>query len=430
MAFLNKITAIPKKLFSWLKKTSWKKRIFVIFILIILILIFLVKSKKNGESGYVFATVKRHNITEKVLESGNLTTAGLTKIYSPSTGIVEEVYVKNGDLVGIDQELFKVKSTATPDEVAQAYASLAAAQSSLKTAEQTKLTLQSSLEQARKAVLNAQQAVDDMKDARTHNPDVYTQNEIDSIDSTLTSARQTFNAVEKQYVEADTAINAARAALTSNQLNYQSTQDRTVISPTIGTVSNLSISTGSSILAGSNAASVAALSATTAQPALTIANFSSNQVVLSVSESDISKIKVGQKAIVEPDALNNIKYRGNVNRLDNIGHSDQGVIVYSVYIDIENPDEQLRSGMTVDVDITTKELNQVLAVENSAVKPYKGGRAVRVLDPKTKELKYVPVTIGTKGSEYTQIVSGLKEGEKIIVSLANEKIKRAGGFGF
>jgi HlyD family secretion protein len=429
MPILKRVVFSFKKTITWFKKASWKKRLFIAFVLFLFFFILLKRGNSNKENGYVFDIVKHQNITEAVLESGNITTAGITKVYSPATGIVEEIYVQNGDLVGIGQELFRVKSTATPDEVAQAYASLAAAQNSLKTAEQAKLTLQSSLEQARKGVLSAQQAVDDMKDARIHSPDVYTQNEIDSIDSTLTSARQTFSAVEKQYVEADTAINAARAALTSSNLHYQSTQDRTVTSPTIGTVSNLSVSVGSSIFAGSESVTAVSLTSTVT-PALTIANFSSNQVVLAVNETDITKIKVGQSATIEPDALNDLKYKGKVKRVDSIGHDSGGIIVYNVYIDILAVDTNLRSGMTVDVDIITNRLNNVLAVKNTAIKPYQGGRAVRVLNSKTGEVEYLPVTVGIKGSEYTQITKGVKEGQKIIVSLSNEKIQRGGPFSF
>jgi HlyD family secretion protein len=86
--------------------------------------------------------------------------------------------------------------------------------------------------------------------------------------------------------------------------------------------------------------------------------------------------------------------------------------------------------MTVDTEIVTKELNDVISVPNSTIKPYKGGKAVRVPDRKAKEkFSYVPVVVGIRGNERTQIVEGLKEGQEVITAIANENIKRPGLFG-
>ena len=76
--------------------------------------------------------------------------------------------------------------------------------------------------------------------------------------------------------------------------------------------------------------------------------------------------------------------------------------------------------------IITEKLTNVLTVPNSAVKPYKGGRAVRVVDKKSKEgFKYVPVEIGLKGKDKTQILSGIKEGQEVITVVSNEKAKQS-----
>lgn len=419
-----------QKVFGWFKRASIKKKIFIIVVAVILILIIGSQFASNGSNGYVFEEVKRQSITEVVAESGNVVTAGKTDVYSPSQGIVEELYIKNGDIVTIDQPLFKVKSTATEDEKAAAYADLAAAQSALKTAHQTKISLQSALETARIAVLDAQQDVDDLNDNRNNgrdNPatgDKYTQLEIDSIEASLKQERLDFDTAEKKYVEAGIAINSAQAALTKASLAHESTKDRVIKSPSIGTVSNLAISLGSSVTPQTTT-----ILGESSTPVLTIANFSSNQIVLEVNESDISKLQVGQKATIDPDALDNKTYNGIVTKVDDIGMDDDGVIVYNAYIEITNSDDQLKSGMTVDVDIVTSEIENVLTVPNAAVKPYQGGRAVRVLDDQG-EIEFIPVVTGVKGETLTQIVEGLSEGQEIIVSLTNENIERSGGLGF
>ena len=419
-----------KNIIARLRATTWKQRIAVIILVIVLLAGAVWYFNQDSDNGYTFDTVQAHDITERISESGSVIIAGATAIYSPTHGVIEEIYVQNGDLVGLDDPLFKVVSTATEDEKLAAAATLTAKKSALKTAEQTKLTRQAALEVARQSVLDKQQAVTDKNTTRSESNidpstgEEYTQNEIDSIDSELTSARYSFNAAEKQYVEADVAIQAAQAALAEASLAFESTKDRIVKSTTIGTVSNLSIAVGGTILASTADALVQRT------PAMRVANFSSNEVILELNETDISKIKVGQSATIEPDANRNLVYDGVVSRVDDIAHDKDGVVVYNVYIDIFDLDTQLKSGMTVDVEIETSSKEQVISVPNSAVKPYQGGRAVRVLNRVTGELEFIPVIIGIRGEEYTEIVEGVEPGTEIVVSISNDNIEREGGFGF
>jgi len=93
-----------------------------------------------------------------------------------------------------------------------------------------------------------------------------------------------------------------------------------------------------------------------------------------------------------------------------------------------NPDENLRSGMDADVTITSKTLVNVLSAPNSAIKLYKGGRAVGIPGKNKKDILYKPVKIGIRGESKTEILSGIQEGDTVIVSLSNEALKRQGLF--
>src|SRR5690606_6362227 len=129
----------------------------------------------------------------------------------------------------------------------------------------------------------------------------------------------------------------------------------------------------------------------------TLATFSRTEAVVSLSESDTIKVKPGQEVEIEVNAIDDKTFRGRVVRVDDIGSNTQGVVQYSAYVELLERDNDIKPGMTVDVTITTKTVSDVLSVPNSAVKPYKGGRAVRIVDPKTTEPKYIPVEIGVKG---------------------------------
>ena len=425
-----------KKIFYWFWQRRWYTKL--IIILLIAISSFIIyRSTRPKTTNYVTDTVKRAEITEVVSESGIIEIASKTDVFSPTRGIITELYVKNGDIVGIDQPLFTVKSTATQDQKAAAYANYIKARDALNAATTQKQILQSQLEQARKAILDAQKAVNDKNDrvaASQPNPATlrqYTQLEIQSIDSALTSARYNFDIIEKQYIESDLAITSAKATLSSAQLSYDSTKDRIVKSPSIGTIANLSVKPGDSVTSSSlesGSVNLNGLDTLNSIPVLSVANFTSNRIVISLNETDINKIIVGQKASIYPESDKSRMYQGSVERIDEIGYADAGVVKYNTYISVQSPDNYLKSGMTVDVDIITAIADNVLSVPNAAVKPYQGGRAVRVVD-QNNQLKFIPVKIGLKGEQRTQIIEGISEGESVVISLTNEQIQR-GGFRF
>ena len=62
------------------------------------------------------------------------------------------------------------------------------------------------------------------------------------------------------------------------------------------------------------------------------------------------------------------------------------------------------------------------------MKPYQGGRAVRVINPANKQIEYIPVQIGVRGEQYTQILKGIEEGREVVTALSNEQIQRPGLF--
>ncbi len=412
---------VIKKILTSIKELPRKVKVIGLLVASIILIAILSQKAINKEPGYKTVAVKRATIVEIIDETGTVSTTSKTDVYSPAKGVVEELYVNNEDIVGIDQELFRVTSTATEDEKATALANLLSAQSSLKTAEQLKLTYQTQLEQAREAILDARTASDAFYNQTTS----HSQLEKDTIDSAMTSAYYNFNTLEKKYIEADVAISSARASVTKYHLAYESTKDRVVKSPAIGTVSNLSVAMGDTISAYDPTSTAAALGmSSSTPPALTIANFTSNSVTAKISETDILNIEVGQKVTIQPDALKDEEYAGIISRVDDIGTDVQGVVTYNVYINILDSDNKLKSGMTVDVNITTKSADNVLAVPNTAVKPYKGGRAVRFFNEKTKEIDYIPVVVGLKGQELTEIKNGLTEGQRIITTLSNEEVKR------
>jgi len=366
----------------------------------------------RSKPAYYIAYVTRGTISKSITDTGNVITSGEDDIYTPTNGIIKTLFVANGDTVHAGQPLFTVTSTATDSDKAQAYASYQSSITDEKTAEQNKKTLQAQLEKDRQAVLDAQGAVDQMNasiggsknNPKTGSP--YTQNEINSINSTLTSSRETFSADEKKYLDADSAITSAKAAQQAGFLTWQQTQDAVVTAPAAGIISNLSVSVGDKVLTGPS-------SITGAVTPVLIMKTSDNLLIqVPCNETDITGVEPGKKASIVFDAIPYKKYQGTVTKLDTIGKNQQGVITYTIYLTLDKADTNIQPGMTVTVTMQTTTLTHVLRIPNTAlITLLDGKKAVRVLPANT----IVPIVLGLRSDTQSQVLSGVSEGTQISI---------------
>lgn len=412
--------------FYWYKRTSLRNKI-IVAVLVILIGFIVLRQVQNAnqQPSYITQPVTKGDIVEIVSETGNVSTGGKVDIASTATGIVEEIYVQNGDPVEIGAELFKVKSTATEQEKATAWASYQNTLSAQKTAEQNKQTLDATMWTAQKTLLDAREA----QRVKNDNKDDYEDLEEQSIDAAHVQAEKNFSASEQKYKEADIAVNAAKAQVNASWLTYQATQNALVKATATGTVANMGIAVGDKVTAGTaNTSSLAlATQAISTPPALSIISDQENYTVkLSLNEVDVPKVKNGQKSHVNLDAFADTSFEGRVSNVDEIGTNTQGVVTYNVYITLLNPDNRIKPGMTANVDIEVDRADDVLVVPNSAIKPYKGEKAVQMYDKRTKQPVFVPIKIGVKGIEQTEVTEGVHEGMEVITALQNGQVQRSG----
>ena len=99
------------------------------------------------------------------------------------------------------------------------------------------------------------------------------------------------------------------------------------------------------------------------------------------------------------------------------------LILFTTCLHAAESSEMILGGLTADVDITVAVMDNILLVPSSAVKPYEGGRAVRVVGDKG-DIEYMPVEVGIRGNGSTQRLSGIDEGTQVIVALKNEQVER------
>ena len=146
------------------------------------------------------------------------------------------------------------------------------------------------------------------------------------------------------------------------------------------------------------------------------------QIETSVSEADIGRIKVGQKAQYTLDGYQDRTFEGKVTQTRLASTTTNNVVTYTVIVSVDNTEGIIIPGMSANVSIITNEVHDVLCVENRALKfsPSDNSKkydsqGVWVLT-KTGAKRY-NVKLGASDDNKTQIISDeIKEGDKVIIS--------------
>ncbi len=385
MNLKEKVKSFP----AWFKKTQKKNKLKVVVgTLVVIVILSKVMGGDKEKIEYEYIKVEKGNIESLYSETGEIQNSNVTEVVSTIEGVVGEVYVANGAIIYRGQNLFYVTSTANAQERALAYSNYLTAKNALETAERNKWTYESDMWEAHETF-----------EADALDPD---KPEVDPI---YIQTQRDWLAAEKNYLDQEQVIAQAKASVSNTWLKYQAMIDGIVRSPSSGTVANLAVATGQQV--------------SIVDPVLLVEQVADVWVKIQVNEVNILKIELGQPAEMVLDSRSDKTYVGEVRRVDQVGTLDQGVVVYSVYLVINDADEKILPAMTVSVDIQLEKKEDVLIVPNKAVKVYQGDKAVQVMDKKTDQVIYLPIQVGTRGLVNTEVVLGLKEGQEIIVEEKN-----------
>jgi len=169
-----------------------------------------------------------------------------------------------------------------------------------------------------------------------------------------------------------------------------------------------------------------------AVPIVVLADVTSYHVNASIDETDIGQVQVGQDATITLDAFPDATLRGRVTRVEPLGQVTQGVVSYAVQVEILSQEVALRPTMTAMVDIVVNRKEGVLVVPNRALKRDNSGRLyVETLQGQEVQQRFV--TAGLSNELVTEIVSGVAEGDEVVVNAPRRNVLEqvgGGGFGF
>lgn len=135
---------------------------------------------------------------------------------------------------------------------------------------------------------------------------------------------------------------------------------------------------------------------------------------LSLNEVDAAKVEMDDKVTLTFDAVEELSLTGSVAEVDLVGTVSQGVVSYVVKIGFDSEDERIKPGMTVNASIQTDVAQDVLIVPSSAVKTQQGQTYVQVMS-EDGVLTSLPVEVGVSDDINVEVISGLTEGQQIIV---------------
>jgi len=149
--------------------------------------------------------------------------------------------------------------------------------------------------------------------------------------------------------------------------------------------------------------------------------------VVNMAEVDLPNLKVGQPVQITLDALPSVTLNGTVTQVAPAGTITQGVVNYPVTISIDNPPDTVKSGMTASLSVITHQKDNVLMVPNRAIRTL-GRQKIATVLFEGQQLQ-VPVSTGMNNDTMTEVTSGLKEGDVVLISGTTTSQPRGGAGG-
>lgn len=395
-----------QKIKNWFLGMSLVKKI--TFVLVILVIGYFIISKLffNQTDKITYQTEKaaKGNLVVTVTGSGTVASTNSSNITTSATGVVKNIYVKDGDIVKTGDKIAELElDLEGQQKSSQAWASYQSAKNSLQTAKDNLYSVQADLFTKWQSYFNlATSSKYENGDKTPNTPERQSQTEYRISEDNWLSSEAKYKAQQK-------AIEQAQSSLNTAWYSYQQASP-IIYAPISGTVSGLSLQIGTVI----NSQSSSNTSATTNK----IANIKTDALPtlsINLTEIDVPKIKIGDKATITFDAFSEKTFTGKVISIDMVGSVSSGVTNYPTVILLDTKSNTILPNMGISANIITNTKDDVLLISSSAIKSDdSGSNYVQIL--KNEKPVNQSVEIGLASDSQTEIISGLKEGDTVIAS--------------
>ena len=334
--------------------------------------------KKEREIEFVECEAQIMNLQNSITATGTIEPVTQVTVGTQVSGIVSRLYVDYNTVVRKGQVIAELDRTNLESELNNAKANMASAQSSL---------------EYESANYNRYKTL--------YDKGLVSANEFESAKLSYEKARQTVAQAREQVQKAQTNLGYA-----------------TITSPIDGVVLSKSVEEGQTVAASFNTPEL-----------FTIAqDLTDMRVIADIDEADIGCVREGQRASFTVDAYPEDVFSGVVQQVRQEPTTTSNVVTYEVVISAPNADLKLKPGLTANVTVYTQELEGALCVPSKVLRVLPtqetiGKRKLADCNAKNKvwcltdggrTVKAVAVTLGVSDGVNTQILSGLKAGDKLI----------------
>lgn len=399
-----------------------KRTIFYILggLTLVTTLILIGKNRSRGELEVNVGKVEKRTIISTVSANGKIRPEAEVKISADVSGEITELYVQEGDTVKEGQLLLKINPDLYITSRDRARAGVSTSKSSLKTSE-------AQLTQAKARFTEQQSAF--RRSEKLFADKVLSQAEYDAAQSAYAIAKSEVVAAEQRIAAARFGIDNANASLSEANKALGRTS---IYAPSDGIVSALNNEKGERVVGTAQMAGT---------EIMVISNFDNMEVIVDVNENDILLVKKGDIAVVEVDAYSDRKFKGIVTEISRSANNAGGMqlntdqvtnfevkirLVKSSYTDLlAKSKSPFLPGMSANVEIQTQVKKDILCLPIEAI-----GTRVKDSTKSTSEedeldevvfkvdngkATKIIVFTGIQDSRYIEILSGLKDGEEVIV---------------
>lgn len=351
-------------------------------------------NKKDEQVSFVTEEVAPANIQNSITATGSVEPVDTVAVGTQVSGIIDKIYVDFNSTVKKGQVLAVLDTKNLTSTLNSAKANLQSAQANLQSAN---------------AALGYQRANYNRYKA------LYQKGLVSAND--FESARLSYRQAEEQVAMIKESVVAAQESVRTAQTNLGYA---TIVSPIDGTIINKYVAEGQTVAASFSTPELFGVAR----------DLKKMQVLADVDEADIGDVRPGESATFTVDAYPDDTFQGTVQQVRLGGSTSNNVVTYKVVISTSNANLKLKPGMTANVTIYTQQKSGVLSVPTKALRftPAKetvGKMKIKDISNAKNKVWTIEgnnivahqVNIGMSDGTHTQIVSGVKQGQKVITGV-------------
>ena len=385
----------------------------IVGILVVLVAVVVVVRMAKGATidPNRLAKATRGDVARSVVATGKIQPITKVEVKSKASGIVEKLYVDINYQVKKGQQLAQLDQQEIVAQVEAQRAQLASAQANVGTYEANidqdkvnaaapdlpmyKLTLDRNQEMQKEGIVSRQVLDDANKDYL---------------------AALTRRDSSKAQIGVDTAkLRQAKAQVQQSEASLKQLEEQlsytTIVAPMDGVILSRDVEIGDAV------SSILVLGST-ATLVMTEGDVNEVYVDGKVDEADIAHVYMSQPARIKVESFRDRVFNGKVTKISPMGVEKDNVTTFEVRVSINNPGGELKALMTANAEILLDEHKGVLTVpENAVTYDNMKNASVQVPDKSQKDgTRKVNVTVGLSNGSVTEITSGLKEGDQVVLT--------------